>query len=336
MKTAKYFMLFIITLIVAIICLNIGRYIVSFSQLIQLMSDLFTNQAYDKIVYNVIVLIRLPRILVSLCVGTILSIDGVAFQGIFKNPLASSQILGVSSGASFGAAFAIVVFNSVGYITQLYAFAFGMLSVGITYIISKFVNSKSNYSLLLCGIVTGTFFSALLSILTYMADSRSQLPTLVFWLMGSMNNLDYNDLMLILIPTILLSIMICSLSWKFNILTIGDNESKNLGINPYILKGIIISSVILCTSITISICGTIGWVGLLVPHAVRLMVGTDNKKVFPYSIFVGAIFLMIVDTVSRSILSVEIPIGIIINVLGAPLFMLCLFLNNKKNNIIVN
>ena len=336
MKVLKYTIIFSLPVFIAFICLNIGRYNVSLSELIQLIHALITRQPSDLSIYNVVVLIRVPRILVSLCVGIILSVDGVVFQGIFRNPLASSQILGVSSGAGFGAALAIVIFNNTGFMVQSFAFIFGMISVGITYIISKFLNNKSNYSLLLCGIVTGAFFSALLSILTYVADARTQLPALVFWLMGSMNNLGFNEFILLFFPTISLSILVCTLAWRFNIITIGDNEAKNLGINPYVIKGIFISSVIFCTSLTISICGTIGWVGLLVPHAVRLIVGTDNKRVFLYSILIGAIFLMIVDTISRSILRVEIPIGIIISILGAPLFMLCLFLNNKKNIISIN
>lgn len=309
-----------------------GRFNISFANLLALIWSVITGSPYDTTDFTVVFLIRFPRVLVALCVGIVLSLDGVAFQGIFKNPLASSQILGVSFGAGFGAAFAIVVLNTTGWIVQFSAFMFGVIAVTITYLISKLVNSKSNYSLLLCGLVTGTFFSALISILTFVADPRNQLPSLVFWQMGSLNRIQIADIFIIGIPTLVLSLFAYIFAWRFNILTLGDNESKNLGMNPYITKGVVITVVILCTSITISLVGTIGWVGLLVPHAVRLMVGNDNKKVIPISIFIGAIFLMIVDTMSRSLFEAEIPIGIIINLLGAPLFALCLFLNYKKRN----
>lgn len=299
----------------------IGRFPISPSEVIEailspIIPSLYVSPAISTIVFQ----IRLPRIIAAMLVGASLSIAGAAFQGIFKNPLVSPDLLGVANGAGFGASIAILA--SLGNLfTQLFAFIFGIISVSITYIISKSYKSGGILVLVLAGTAISAFFNALISGAKFIADPYNKLPQIVYWLMGSLSEITINKLIIALIPIIIGLVVLLKLRWRINLLAMGDEEAQSLGENPERLRLIIILSATLITSASVSISGIIGWVGLLVPHLTRMIVGPDHKILIPASLSIGATFLLLIDNISRSLISIEIPIGILTAIVGVPIFL---------------
>ncbi len=296
--------------------LNIGEFfIVIFSKITGNSHGLDEN--FDAIIFN----IRLPRILAAIIVGAALSVAGAAYQGIFKNPLVSPDILGASAGAGFGATLAIILsLNSLG--VQLFAFAFGLLAVFITYIIgARFVRSNISLILILAGILVGTLFSSFISLFKYIADPYEKLPAITFWLMGGLTRIEMSDIYIVLIPLIIGLVPLFLLRWRLNVMAFGDEEAQSLGVNTKSLRLLTIISATLVTAAVVSISGIIGWVGLLVPHLARFLVGPNYRLLIPASLLIGSIYLLLVDTLARAILPIEIPLGIFTAIIGAPLFI---------------
>lgn len=296
--------------------LNIGEFfIVIFSKITGSAHGLDEN--FDAIIFN----IRLPRILAAIIVGAALSVAGAAYQGIFKNPLVSPDILGASAGAGFGATLAIILsLNSLG--VQLFAFAFGLLAVFITYIIgARFVRSNISLILILAGILVGTLFSSFISLFKYIADPYEKLPAITFWLMGGLTRIEMSDIYIVLIPLIIGLVPLFLLRWRLNVMAFGDEEAQSLGVNTKSLRLLTIISATLVTAAVVSISGIIGWVGLLVPHLARFLVGPNYRLLIPASLLIGSIYLLLVDTLARAILPIEIPLGIFTAIIGAPLFI---------------
>ena len=245
---------------------------------------------------------------------------GAAFQSIFKNPLVSSDLLGVSNGAGFGAALAILI-SGANIVTQIFAFIFGLISVSITYLISKTYRAGGILVLVLSGVAISAFFNSLISAIKFIADPDDKLPEIVYWLMGSLASVTMDKLLMISIPVIVGAVILLLLRWHMNLLAMGDEEAQSLGINPSRIRLLIIAGCTLLTSAAVSISGIIGWIGLIIPHMARMIVGPDNKILIPASLSLGASFLLLVDNISRVAISIEIPIGILTAVIGVPIFL---------------
>lgn len=299
----------------------LGRYPISPIEVVStilspIIPQLSTSQTISTIVFD----IRLPRIIAAMVVGAALAMAGVAFQGIFKNPLVSSDLLGVSNGAGFGAAIAILM-SASSAIIQVMAFLFGIISVAMTYLISKAYRAGGILVLVLSGVAISAFFNALISGVKFIADPDDKLPEIVYWLMGSIATVTVEDLLMIFIPILIGGVILFLLRWRMNLLAMGDEEAQSLGLNPSRTRLLIIVGCTLLTSAAVSISGIIGWIGLVIPHMARMIVGSDNKILLPASLSLGASFLLLIDTVSRVALTIEIPIGILTAIIGVPVFL---------------
>ncbi|ABW17761.1 FecCD family ABC transporter permease [Alkaliphilus oremlandii] len=323
MKRKKtYFLLLISPIFIVFFSLFVGNYSLSLTEVIRILVSKLSFAPYDPgnkalyIVWN----IRMPRIILGMLVGASLAVSGVAFQSLFKNPLVSSSILGVTSGAGFGAALSILIFSSKNY-TYLFAFGFGVLAVFLSYWIGKIYSSDSTVMLVLGGVIVSSVFSSLISLAKYMADPYNQLPTIVYWLMGSLSSASYKDMYLGGIPMIIGTTGLIASRWRLNVLSMGDREAQTLGINVNLNKAFVISCATLATAGAVSVSGNIGWVGLIIPHIGRMMFSNDNKYLIPISISLGASYLVLVDNLARTIGGAEIPLGILTSLLGGPFFV---------------
>ncbi len=273
---------------------------------------------------NIILQIRLPRVLLAILIGASLAVSGAAFQAMFVNPLVSPGILGVLAGASFGAALGMLI-SEQWYIVQLLAFLFGFIAVGVAVLIGRMVtNSRSTIMLILGGVISSSLFTALLSVIKYVADPYSTLPAIVYWLMGSLTMADLHSVLLVSIPILLSIAGMIILSKYFDLLSLGDEEAKALGVNVPLIRFTAIILATLASSLSVVMAGMIGWVGLIIPHIVRMAVGPSHRLLIPLSAIIGAIFLLLADSVSRLAFRVEIPIGIITSLIGIPVFILVL------------
>lgn len=325
--------LILIPILMFFISFTLGRYSVSINDLLNIFyAKIFgLEHFWDETIDMVLFKIRLPRILGAMIIGASLSISGATYQGLFKNPMISSDILGASAGAGFGAAIALLAsFNLAGI--QITAFVFGLSAVLLTYVLSK-VLSEGNTRiivLVLTGMVVSAFFQALISIIKYMADSDTKLPAITFWLMGGLSNITFDQVEVLIITFIIAIIPIILLRWKLNIISFGDEEAKSMGINVEKIRIILIFCATILTAASVSIGGIIGWVGLVIPHISRMIVGDNYNALLPTSILIGSSYLLLVDDISRTMFSMEIPLGIITSLIGAPFFILILLKGKKK------
>lgn len=321
-QTSVTTMLVIPLVILFFISFLIGRYPISPYDVVMVLAShvLPVNYTSSPSLDTVIFQIRLPRIIAAMMVGAGLSIAGASFQGLFKNPLVSPDKLGVSAGAGFGAALAIL-FSAGAFMIQAFSFVGGLIAVSLTYFISKTFKGTSILTLVLCGIAIESFFGAMISLIKYVADPYQQLPTIVFWLMGSFAAVTPEKLVMMSIPLIIGVVILLLIRWRINIIAMGEEEAQTLGVDIKKLQAIIIFGCTIVTASSVSICGIIGWVGLVIPHITRMIVGPDHKILLPASIIVGAFFLLLIDDVARTITTVEIPIGILTALIGAPFFL---------------
>ena len=303
--------------------MGIGRYTISLSDIINTLLPKSLAGEVEPNVRTVIYNIRLPRVLVAALAGGGLAVSGAAFQSLFSNPLATPDTLGVATGASFGAALGILLgFDAIGI--QICAFVIGIACVGLVYFISKVKEERSMIMIILSGMVISSLFQAMVSLIKYVADPQDTLPQITFWLMGSLSGVGHDELVLGTPFIIIGIIIIFLLRWKINMLSLHEDEAKSLGVNLKVIRLFTIISAGLITASVVSICGNIGWVGLLIPHISRMIFGNNNKSVIPACIGFGAIFLVIIDTIARSAIASEIPISILTAVIGAPFFIILL------------
>ena len=308
--------LILLPLVSMLLSLFTGRFAISFKETLEVLTHPFTA-APDT--YSVIWQLRLPRTLCSAFVGASLAVSGAAFQGVFRNPLVNSGLLGVSNGAGFGAALAIVFFGA-GAATYALSFTFAVLAVLLSYLSGRVYGTTPNVTLILGGVVVSGFFAALTSVMKYLADAYTQLPAITFWLMGSFASVNYTHFAALLPMTAgIIVIFICR--WKINVLSMGDREASSLGVNVRVYKGLVIGGATLCTAAAVCISGVIGWIGLVIPHICRMLVGNDNDKLIPMSISLGAAFLVLIDIAARNLTTTEVPIGILTAVVGTPFFV---------------
>ncbi len=301
---------------------SIGRYGVPLTQVVRiLLARVFPlAQTWTREMETVVLNIRLPRIVLACLVGCCLSAAGAAYQGVFVNPMASPDILGASSGAAFGAALAILLGASSRMIT-LCAFAASLVSVCAVFLIAQRAPGLRVVNLILAGIMVGSLFSAGVSYIKLVADPSNQLPQITYWLMGSLSGAKRAEVGFVLAPMALGLAPLLLLRWRLNLLTLGDEEARTLGVNANLLRLILVVCASLVTAASVSVSGMIGWVGLVIPHLCRKLVGCSYRYLLPASMLAGAAFLLVVDNVSRNLLAVEIPIGILTALIGAPFFI---------------
>lgn len=266
----------------------------------------------------IIIDIRLPRILLAGLVGVALSVTGVTFQGIFRNPLVDPFILGISAGAAFGCAL------SIGFLPQMpiqiMAFVFGLSAVALAYMIAKTQGEISRLPLILSGVIISAFFSAMVSIIKFLVDPM-KLQNIVYWLMGSFALADWNYVRIVGIALLISLVPIYFMRWRLNVMSMGDEEAKSMGVNVKRDRIIFIAASTVAVSVAVSVSGIIGWVGLMVPHLIRMMTGPDHKSLVPLSMAGGATFMIFADTIARYLTSFDLPVGIITAITGAPFFI---------------
>ncbi len=312
---------------VALLCLLWGQYPISIQQFVAYADmQFFGGESFANapLIHNIITEIRLPRILLAMLIGASLAVSGAVFQAMFVNPLVSPGILGVLAGASFGAALGMLL-SEEWFVVQLLAFAFGFVAVAFAVLIGSMVSSsRSTVLLVLGGVISGSLFTSLLSIIKYVADPYSTLPAIVYWLMGSLSMAQFDEVILVGIPMTLSILGMVMMAKYFDILSLGDEEAKALGVDVKKIRILAITLATLASSLAVVMAGIIGWVGLIIPHIIRMAVGPSHRLLLPLSAIVGAAFLLAADAVSRLALSVEIPIGILTSLIGIPIFIIVL------------
>ncbi|HEY8365314.1 MAG TPA: iron ABC transporter permease [Haloplasmataceae bacterium] len=306
--------------------LAVGYYKITLTEIIS-----FLFQGKDSVKEEIVIIIqriRLPRIIAAFFIGAGLSIAGASFQGMFKNPLVSPDILGVVSGAGFGAALAISLKLNNFYI-QLLAFLFGIIFVTLAYFIGTRTKYNQEISLILAGTMLGTLATSLTTLLKYVASPNDTLPNITYWLMGSLSRVNNNSLLFSIIPIIIGTVILYLLRWQLNILTLGDEEALALGIEPKKVRLIAIFASTIISAASVCLGGIIGWVGLMIPHIARSIIGADYRYLLPVSFLLGGSYLLVMDDLARSLLTIEIPLGVLTSVLGAPFFIV-LILGREK------
>ena len=322
-------MMFALPVITGLICMCVGRMEVPLSDVIKSIAALFTGQKDNIQNYSIIVNLRLPRILMAIIVGAGLTCAGNTFQSLFSNPLATPDILGVTSGTCVGAILAIILSCSI-LETQLIALVFGLASVAFTIRIAGKNKSGSMVYLVLAGVIASSLFNAIGSLLKYTADPQDKLPEITYWLMGSFTSATYHKI-LIGSPFILAGIMIIYLlRWRLNILALSEDEAKASGIDLKKTRLIFILASTIITASAVSMCGQVGWIGLLIPHCARMLVGSNNRYVVPVSISLGASFMILIDTLSRTLSVIELPLSVLTAIIGAPVFISLLNRSNLR------
>ena len=302
--------------------LLLGRYALSPGQLLHMLWTKVTGGAADwplsddKVVFAV----RLPRVAAAALVGAALAVSGAAYQGMFRNPMVSPDILGASTGAGFGAAVAILL--GAGYFgISAAAFCCGLLAVAAAWLVSRLSRTNQTVTLILAGMMISSLFSAGTSFVKLVADTQQQLPAITYWLMGSLSSIKDKDVLFLSIPVALGMVPLLVLRWRMNLLTLGEEEAQSMGVNTRRLRGAVIVCATLLTSASVAVSGMIGWVGLVIPHFCRMLFGYDYRRLIPAGALFGASFLLIVDDIARLVTTGELPLGILTAFVGAPLFV---------------
>ena len=311
----------VVPFILLYVSLFVGRFSVAPHDVARILASLVVPIPHDwpESVSTIVLQIRLPRALMAMAVGAGLSISGAAFQGMFRNPLVSTDVLGVSTASGFGAALAILLDSGLVGL-QVSAFAFGLLGVSITYVLARAYRTTPALMLVLSGVIVGAFFGALLSGAKFVADPESKLPAITYWLLGSFNATTSGTVVTVL-PIIGVGVAgLLLMRWQLNLLSMGDDEARALGVRTEWLKGAVIACATLTTSAAVSACGVVGWVGLVIPHVARMLVGPDHRALLPATLSLGAGYMLVIDGLARTATAVEIPIGILTAIVGAPFF----------------
>ncbi|MDR3599784.1 MAG: iron ABC transporter permease [Desulfosporosinus sp.] len=327
-----YAVLSVLFVVIFLYSVTLGRFSLSFPELFNMfwrkifhLPQTWTDAA-EIALFN----IRLPRIVAAILVGGGLSAAGAVFQGLFKNPMVSPDLLGASTGAGFGACVAISLsFSTFGI--QVSAFICGISAVLLAYGIAKVVSRvEMTFTLILTGMVISTMFSSFISMLKFVADPNNKLPAITFWLMGGLTGVNLEQVIALIIPLGVAIVPILLLRYQLNIIAFGDQEAKTLGVNVRFVRMLLIVCSTLLTAGTVAIAGMVGWVGLIIPHIARLLVGPNYKHLLPLSILIGGIFMMMVDDLARGLFTIEIPLGILTSLIGGPFFIYLLFKGRRS------
>lgn len=313
--------LLLLPLLAAIFSLCVGRYAMAPMDIFHAIGDKFTGSVtVSPQITTVLWSMRLPRILLALIAGAGLSAAGCAFQSLFSNPLATPDTLGVASGASFGAALALL-FGLKILGVQVISLLFGLVALALTALAGTGKRQRNLNSIVLAGIMIGSLFTALVSLVKFSADTESQLPAITYWLMGSLDSASYDSLLLGAPPIFVGVGILLLLRWRLNLLPLSEEEARTTGVNIKALRIVTILCATLITGSVISMCGQVGWVGLLIPHMCRMKFGNNHTALLPASVLAGGAFLIVVDTAARSLSAAEFPISILTAIIGAPFFI---------------
>lgn len=321
----------VILIAAGLLALAVGRYGVPLGHVVEILASRlvpFPNETSGT-EQNVVLLVRMPRILLAALVGGGLALGGAALQAVFRNPLVSPEIIGVSAGASFGGALALLLgLESALLVTG--SFAFGMIALATLFLITSGRGGTPMLMVVLGGVVTGSFFSALVALVTYVADPNTTLPAIVFWLLGSVATATFTKVLVAVIPILGGAVVLLALRWRINVLSLGDDDAAALGVRPRPLRWVVLLAVALIVAGAVAVSGAVSWVGLVVPHLARMWVGPDHRVLLPVSFLLGATYIVLVDTVARTATAGEIPLGVLTALIGAPVFFLLLRRNRER------
>lgn len=331
-KGRKIIILLVIFLSSIIISFQIGRYPIGPIELLKILisrvieiPQTWSDQA-ETVVFN----IRLPRVILSFIIGSSLALSGLLLQQVFNNPMASQDVLGSSSASAFGASLALL--TGAGYFAvSISAFLFGILSLLLIIGISSKIKKQDTLTLILSGIMVSSLFSSATSFIKLVADTEDTLPAITYFLMGSLSSFRSSDLILVFTVAIVASVPILLISWRINLLSLSEEEAKSMGVNTAMLRLASIGAATLLTAASVACSGQIGWVGLVIPHFSRMIVGSNTRESIPAAMLLGASFLTVVDTIARSISTSEIPLGILTSFVGAPFFLYLIIREAKKH-----
>lgn len=329
-QAVLFWLLILLPLPVMIGAFGRGRYEIPPEKVVQSLADYVTRPSDPALEhdtpYQLVVRIRLPRIVAAMAIGASLAVTGAAFQGIFRNPLVDSNILGVTSGAGFGAALMLLEYPEPALV-RASAFFFGLVAVLAAFMISRLYHSAPLLMLTLVGILIGSFFNSLTSLLKYVADPLDSLPAITYWLLGGLTDVTLEDLPPLLAISFAGMVFFWAIRWRLNVLSLGDNEAQALGLHPTRLKLLIVVCSALMTAMAVSVGGVIGWVGLVIPHAARALVGPDHQRLIPVTMSLGAVFLLVIDTIARTQWQNEVPLGVLTGIVGVPMLLVILRMN---------
>ncbi|WTX67324.1 iron ABC transporter permease [Streptomyces halstedii] len=324
-RVPRLAVLLLITVVTALAALALGRYVVPPNEVLRLLVGqvLPLDRTWTPAEESVVLDVRLPRVLLSLLVGGGLALGGAALQGVFRNPLVSPDVIGVSSGASFGGVLGLLLgLGSAAVVGG--AFAFGLVALVTVLLIGRLNSGSPILMIVLGGTVTGAFFTALVSFVKYLADPESQLPSIVFWLLGSLATATYAKALTAAVPVLVGATVVLALRWRLNVLSLGDEDATALGVPPRSTRVLLLTAVALMTAGAVAVAGLVGWVGLVVPHLARLWTGSDHRVQLPAAFLIGGAYLTVIDTLSRTVTAAEMPLGILTAVIGAPFFVFLL------------
>jgi len=321
-KMAVIFAIFTVVLICALlISLCVGRFAVSAPRALEVIFGalLHPGSASEAMDERIVLLVRAPRVLLAALSGAALATTGVALQGVFRNPLVSPEVLGISQGAAFGGALAITLgIWGLGLLGTV--FVFGLLALVLVGLLARVDGRTEIITVILSGMVIGSLFSAFVSLLQFIADPNSSLPAIVYWLMGSFATATWDRLLIATPGLVAGMVVLWALRFRLNVLSLDDAEAKSLGARPDAERWLIFALVALVVGCQVAVSGIVGWIGLVIPHAARLVVGHDHRKLLPASALLGAIFMLLIDTLARTLTPAEIPLGVLTAIVGAPVF----------------
>lgn len=331
-KTTRHLVVFLSVVLVLLFLssLVVGRFEITVPDIGAMISAFFSGGPVpEDLVSKQLVFwwIRLPRCIMAVLVGMGLSVSGAVYQALFRNPLVSPDILGVAAGCTFGAALGLVLPGYNFSLVHILSFMFGLVAVAMAVAIARLISVKPVIVLVLAGMVVMSFFNALLMVLKYFSDPFDELPSIVFWIMGSLTRVTWDDLLVIAPVTVAGLACFMLLRFRLNILSLGDIQSKSLGMNPAVFRSVFIVASSFLVAMTVATCGQICWIGLIIPHMARTLVGPEHERMLPVTALLGGIFLLAADGTARSVSSAEIPVGIITALTGAPIFGYLLYKN---------
>ncbi|MBW8282638.1 MAG: iron ABC transporter permease [Rhizobium sp.] len=333
MRIGVFGALLLALLAAMLFAIGAGRFSVSVPRIIDILvaGALNPGLALTQMDERIVLLVRLPRVLLAALSGAALAVGGAALQGVFRNPLVSPQVLGISQGAAFGGAMALL-FGYSGVVLLGLAFVFGLSALILVGALARINGRTEVITVILSGMVIGALFGALVSIVQFIADPNTSLPAIVYWLMGSFATATWARLGLA-IPGMAIGLLIVfALRYRLNLLALEDSEARSLGVNPDRERWYIFIAISLMTGTSVAVAGIVGWIGLVVPHAARILVGEDHRALIPASAIIGAAYLTFIDTLSRTLTSAEIPLGVLTALIGAPVFAVLLRKHFKEAN----
>jgi iron complex transport system permease protein len=325
--------LLVMLIVLALASMLIGQYGMSPIETLKILMGVQPATDGDvHMISSIMMNIRLPRTIAAILIGGALAVAGITYQCVFRNILVSQDVLGVSTGACTGAALAIILDLSAVYI-QSFSFIAGMLTVAIVFLLSKTIKTERTLSLILAGILVSGLMASILGYIKYMANPDTHLQSIVFWTMGDLSSISLEQILQVLVPIVVCIVLIYFNRWKLNFFCYSDSEATNIGFNIKLYRLLFLVSSTILVSVAVSIAGSIGWIGLVIPLLVRTIIGTDNTDTLGLSFIMGATFLLLIDVINRLISTAELPISILTGLIGTPIFVICLLIKQRKEKV---